>query len=316
LMAQFQQHPNLFTVCGFGSTDRNFAPPPEFSETQRNSQLGFSNLLLDGSMALSSSRDDVSNGEESARAGDSVRRQLLSYDPSLAGSPSACSTPYSFGFQLAYRFLAQAKIQPLQVNQQGNWQFGSVTLQKLPSRFGGYQQLDGMSSQILINYRSSPPGQRVTLKQVLQGQINRSSVENRVVLIGTTAPIARDSFETPYGEMPGTWIHAHMVSQLLSAVMHQRPLIWSLPQWQGVQWGDALWVLAWSAIGSLLAWRVRSWLWLGCATVAAVLVLHQLCLLVLVQGGWLPLVPAGLALVLTGSGSTQAFRRFFLRRQK
>ncbi|KAM3104182.1 CHASE2 domain-containing protein, partial [Phormidesmis sp. 146-33] len=31
--------------------------------------------------------------------------------------------------------------------------------------------------------------------------------------MGYTAPVARDSFDTPYGEMAGVWVHAHMVSQ-------------------------------------------------------------------------------------------------------
>jgi CHASE2 domain-containing sensor protein len=45
----------------------------------------------------------------------------------------------------------------------------------------------------------------------------------------------------PYGRRRGLEVHAHLVSQMLSAVQDGRPLIWWLPQW-----GDALWVWAWS----------------------------------------------------------------------
>jgi CHASE2 domain-containing sensor protein len=280
-IVQFQQYPNLLTVCSFGSIAKHHNPPAEFSEEQLVNQVGFSDLVPD--------------------EGDVIRRQLLSYTPQLAESPSSCSTPYSLSLQLAFQFLDQAGIQPLDVNTNGDWQFGTVAFQKLTSHFGGYQQLDGHSSQILINYRSNPPGQQVTLNQVLQGQVDSSVVQDRVVLIGTTALVARDRFDTPYGEMPGVWIHAHMVSQMLSAVIDGRPLIWSLPHWGALQWGDTLWVLGWSIVGGSLAWRCRSWWLLGVANAIAALMLYQICLAILVQGGWLPLIPSLLSLWLTSN---------------
>ncbi|HEY9640932.1 MAG TPA: CHASE2 domain-containing protein, partial [Coleofasciculaceae cyanobacterium] len=302
-LAQFQQHPNLFLVCFSGATDRDLlAPPPEFSADQQINQVGFSDLPMDGSAAPSSDRSDVVGQGQSTPAEHSVRRQFLSYDPHQSNAASACLTPYSFSWQLTYQFLTAAQVQPLQVNPATqNWQFGNVEFAQLPTRFVGYSNLRG--NQVMINYRTAQPGAHVTLTQLLEGAVNRSLVENRVVLIGVTAPIANDSFATPYGEMPGLWIHAHMVSQMLSAVLDQRPLIWGLPQYQAVQWGDALWILLWSALGGVLAWRCRSPLWLGGTTVAAMLVLHQLCLILLIQGGWMPLVPALLGLSATSGVS-------------
>lgn len=302
LLQQFQQHPDLFTVCWFGSSDKNFAPPPEFTEAQRIQQVGFSDLLLDGQHFGNQKFGDQrleDQASSSADYGDVVRRQILSYDPKVATSPPDCATPYSFSFQLAFRFLYQAGIQPLQVNSQGNWQFGKVSFTKLPSRFAGYQALDGLSSQIMVNYRTALPGQRVTLQQVLEGQVSRNFVENRIVLIGTTAPIARDSLITPDGEQAGIWIHAHLVSQMLSAVLDQRPLIWGLPQTGSLQWGDGLWVGVWAGLGAGLAWRLRSWRWLLLANGIALFGLYQLCLLGLIQGCWLPIAPSTLSLLIT-----------------
>ncbi len=58
--------------------------------------------------------------------------------------------------------------------------------------------------------------------------------------------------------MPGVWIHTQMVSQILSAVIDKRPLLWVLPQWQGIQWGDAIFVWLVAVTGGLLAGRGRS----------------------------------------------------------
>jgi CHASE2 domain-containing sensor protein len=300
--AQFIQqftNPNLYLVCSFGSSDRNSAPPPEFSEAQHTDQMGFSDLLLDDSAPQSTSRIDILSGEQAIHPEDQVRRQLLSYDPGLADSPTPCTTPYSFSLQLAAHYLTAVGIQPITVTPDSNWQFGSVVLQKLPHRFGGYQQLDGRVNQILINYRTDLPGQRVTVQQLLQGQVNPSWIRDRIILIGTSAPIARDSFNTAYGEMPGIWIHAHQLSQILSAVIQRRPLIRSLPLWQDIQWGDWFWILGWAASTSLLAVRLHSLWRLTIAVGVMVLILYYLSLWALVQGLWLPLLPSVLAILLT-----------------
>jgi CHASE2 domain-containing sensor protein len=294
LLQQFQQ-PHVFTVCWFATTDKNFAPPPEFSEAQRVQQVGFSDLALDG--AASTQGSNTQNSGTLDYTGEPVRRQILSYDPKVASSPPDCPTPYSFSFQLAFRYLYQTGLQPLTVNPAGNWQFGQAVFPRLPARFVGYQDLDGLSSQVMLNYRQGLPGQRVTLNQVLQGQVSRSFVEGRIVLLGTTAPIARDSFVTPYGEQAGIWIHAHQVSQILSAALNQRPLIWGLPQAGNVQWGDGLWVWIWAGLGAGLGWVCRGWRWLLLANGIALFLLYQICLLTLTQAGWLPLVPPAIGLV-------------------
>jgi CHASE2 domain-containing sensor protein len=318
LISRFEQNQNFFTVCASGSSDSNYAPPPEFSEQQLRNQVGFSDLVVDSSNLKDRRiRGDLVVGEQPEDTSRTVRRQLLSYDPSLSPSPSSCSTPYSFSFQLAFRFLYEEKIQPMEVNSNQEWQFGTVVFHRLAARFGGYQRLDGQSSQIMLNYRSNQPGQRVTLKQVLSGKLDSNLVKNRVVLIGYTAPVARDYFDTPDGQRAGIWVHAHMVSQILSSVLDKRPLVWVLPQWGGFQWGDTLWVFAWSITGGLLAWHLcwrslsvgeaapkglgKSLLYLGLAGGAATLVLYQICLVILTQGGWMPFVPSALALFSTGS---------------
>lgn len=294
-IAQFQQNPNLFTVCAFDIADKNYAPPGEFSQRQVREQVGFSDLEIDESLGL----------------GEVVRRQLLSYDPQLSLLPSSCTTPFSFSFQLARRFLQQAGITPITLDNRQQWQFGTAVLTPLTPRFGGYQQLDGQSNQMLIHYRAGQPGQRVTLNQVLTGRVAPSLVRDRIVLIGTTAPVARDEVQTPIGKMPGIWVHAHQVSQILSAVTERRPPIWGTPQWRDFQWGDALWVFVWSWVGAGLTWRVRSWLLLVFVGGVMGFALHSLCWAILLQGGWMPLVPSMLAFLLAGS-FVLLYKRFYL----
>ncbi|MEM8805022.1 MAG: CHASE2 domain-containing protein [Cyanobacteria bacterium P01_G01_bin.38] len=289
LLAQFQKYANLYTVCSFGLGAQNiYGPPPELSAEQVRNQVGFSDLQLDGT--------------EQSRT-QSVRRQLLSYDPGLVDEKSDCTTPFSLSFHLAYNFLSAAGIEPLEPNPAREWQFGPVVFHRLATRTGGYQNLDGQSHEILINYRFyDTPAHRISLGEILTGAIEPDQVKDRIVLIGTTDPVGGDYFDTPHGSLPGVWIHAHQISQILQAVLHDRPLLWVLPQWRNLQWGDWLWVWGWAMVGGLMVWWLRSPLTLALAMGLSIGVLYQGCLFFLLKGGWMPLLPAVLALMITAAG--------------
>ena len=294
LIAQFEQNPNLLLVCMSQRKNKLYEPPPELSAEQLKQQVGFSDTIVDRPFDI---KDKT------------VRRQLLSYNSNLSEVVSSCTTPYSFSLQLAARFLWSQDFQ-IAMSDKGEWQFGEVIFKRLSSRNGGYQQLDGRRSQVLLNYRANPkPARRIQLDTVLEGQINPNEVKGRIVLIGHSSDTARDNFQTPLGKLPGVWVHAHQVSHILSAAIDERPLLWVLPQWGDFQWGDWLWVWVWAATGgSLLAIRWRSPLYLILAAGAAVLILHQVCLIFLAFGGWLPLVPAAMSLLLAGGASALSRR--------
>lgn len=321
LLNQFSQYPNLFTVCAFDQAGQDYGAPPELSEAQLIEQVGFSNLVLDlpnrslfqrHQPAVSDSTASKSAAIESARAQSQsngvVRRHALSYNPALSSTQSACSTPYSLGFQLAYQYLAQAGIEPLTVTDEDQWQLGTVIFRPLARRFGAYQNLDGLNTQIMLNYRMAQPGQSVSLQDVLAGQLEGERVRDRLVLVGNTAPVARDTLETTQGKMAGVWIHAHILSQLLSTVLDQRPLIAVLPQWRSFQWGEAGWIGGWSLVGgisgALIVLKVGA-RGLGCLLGGLVFVglsgvITYLCLLAIIQGLWLPLIPAIFSVSFTG----------------
>jgi CHASE2 domain-containing sensor protein len=280
----FAKDSNILTVCSYKSVKLH-EPPSEFSALQLINQVGFSNLP----------KDEVLNEK-----GTSIRRQPLSYNPNISDFKDTCKSPNSFSLLLAMRFL-ESQGMKLDKNQNEELLIGDVTFKRLATRTGGYQKLDALVTQILLNYRANPkPAFKVTLQEVLEGKINSDLVKGKIVLIGHTSGVLGDEFDTPYGKMPGVWIHAHMVSQILSAAIDKRPLLWVLPSSQGIQWGDAVFVWLVAVTGGLLAWRGRSLLVLAIASGGMIFVLYQGSLVILTFGGWMPLVPAVLALVATG----------------
>jgi CHASE2 domain-containing sensor protein len=228
------------------------------------------------------------------------------------GQRSVCLASNSLSLNLVGDFLAAEQIS-VQLKPPMDWRFGPVTLLSLPPRFGSYQHLGGLLSQTMINYRAlapgDAPGQRVTLQEVLEDRIQSNWVRDRVVMIGTTAPVGKDLRMTPSGQIPGVWIHGHLVSQLLSSILDRRPLIQGLPQldrdWGSVQWGDGLWIWVWTTWGCWMVWRLPRRIGWAVVLIGAI-GLYQICLLALVQGIWLPWVPTSLSL---GIGAVSLYIR-------
>ena len=273
----------LIAVCKVSDSkmgEPGVAPPPEIQTTER---LGFSDFVVDP--------DSI------------VRRQLLTMSPEPA---SPCTTPYAFNVQLAFRYLAAEKgISPNKYTPDGLLQLGDAIFKPLEAHTGGYQGVDALGYQVLLNYRSKNVAEQVTLTQVLTDKnINPSLFKNRIILIGTTANSFQDSWLTPYSneqgydqQLSGVLVQAQMVSQILSAVLDHRPLLWVLPLW-----GEVLWVWGWSLIGGMVAWRFYSPLHWGLAIATGEVFLTGLCFGILVQSScWMPLVPAALTLVATSS---------------
>ncbi|MEH1834175.1 MAG: CHASE2 domain-containing protein [Nostoc sp.] len=228
-----------------------------------------------------------------------VRRQILMMpqEPS-----STCTTPYSLSLQLAAGYLSYENIQP-KVNE--NYiQFGSKVFKGLKfGRSGGYQQGVNLGgNQILVNYRNTDY-QRVSLEDVLSDKVNPDLLKDKVVIIGVTANPVSDTWSTPYStaqqdyqQIPGVFIQAQMVSQVLSAVLDKRPIFWVLPFW-----GDILWICGWSVVGSLIVWRVRSRSDNRGAIFVTVVILYGVCAIALLkQGLWTPFIPSAFSVVASG----------------
>jgi CHASE2 domain-containing sensor protein len=288
LIPRLQQNNNLIGVCKGSDTTaktKGIESPPEIPRER----LGFSDFIDDG--------DGV------------VRRHLLFMKQETV---SLCSASYALSVQLAFRYLLSSKIKP-QFTPQGNLQLGNTILQRLSSRTGGYQGIDANGGQILLNYRSSKKiAEQVTLTQLLLSPVNPNAIKNRIVLIGVVARgDSPDDWSTPYGtlseeKMPGVLVHAHMVSQILSAVLDGRPLlrVWS-------PWLEIIWISGWSVVGGVLAWRWRLLPRLALAVGVMSGVLYLICFGLLISGAWVPFVPSALSLVgAVGVSSIQNTLRF------
>ena len=250
-------------------------------------QVGFTDFTLDGDYH--------------------VRRHLL-------GMPSTdtCNTSTAFSWQLALRYLSSEGYQ-LAESSEGQIRIGDVTLTLLTPTAGGYQlSPDEVGShEILANYRSQSP-QQVGLQSLLEGQLDselEELVRDRIILIGIDDP--KDSHFTPVqgrrsstGErMIGVSVHAHLASQLISAVTDGRPLLWWIPDW-----GEGLWIVGWALVGNGAVWvwqssfrdnRAVALALLGGSTLLLCMTTYSIFLI----GGWLPLVPPLLATGIS-SGAT------------
>jgi CHASE2 domain-containing sensor protein len=274
LISRLQKTDNLIGVCKGSDTIENtkgIAPPPEIPKNR----LGFSDFIHDS--------DSV------------VRRHLMFMTQEAA---SLCYTPHALNMQVAFRYLLPLGIEP-KFTAQKNLQLGNTVFHRLSSRASGYQGIDANGGQILLNYRSTKKiAQQLTLTEFLSNQINKSAIKDKIVLVGVTAKgDFPDYWDTPYGtnldnQMSGVLIHAHMVSQILSAVLDGRPL---LRVWSG--WWELLWIWSWSLVGGVLAWRLSSLLRLILAISVTSGVLYLFCFGLLIWGAWVPFVPSTLSLL-------------------
>lgn len=285
----------FFSICKYGSA--RVPPPPEVSPQRQ----GFNNVLLDS--------DEV------------IRRHLLA-----VSDASPCQSKYAFSWQLATRYLGDKGIE-VEFTQDDYLKLGNTVFKTLEKNTGGYHNINASGHQVLFNYRATREiADKLTLQKVLNNQFDTDLVKNRIVLIGTVAPSFNDHrWLTPYSRgwwsvktMSGVENQAYMVSHILSAVVDNRPLIWSLSQP-----GEIIWIYGWSIVGSLLAWFLQypkakqssiSSLKIILGGGAILGSLYGSCwLLLVVKAAWLPLVPS--IFVLVGSFGNLVVYRFLKSRE-
>ena len=282
-----KQTEQFIALCRVSNPQTNLisiSPPPGIPIKQ----LGFSNVVLDP--------DDI------------VRRQILGMSPD-----KTCQSDQSFSFRTALRYLDNLPVQ----NTPEGIHLGNVVFKQLEANSGGYQlpQKEVLGYQILLNYRSSTP-QQVPLREIISGERDAqlaSLVKDRIVLIGVTRE-NQDLHSTPYSrgmtsKIPGVFVHAQMISGIISGVLDQRPLLW----WWN-QWGETLWIGSWSIVGGVLVLVWRSPKSQALAIIIACGVLSGSCFVLFLQGGWTPLVPSALTLIATG-GSVVVYNIYRARRQ-
>lgn len=188
--------------------------------------------------------------------------------------------------------------------------FGSTELPRFFPSSGGYVRTDDFGVQLLLNYRNGQKRFRqLSLKDIdeieaRKGRLNElgNPFDGRIVLIGITAPSVKDFINTsaiahlqPQGKIYGVEFQAQVISQIVSAVLDERPTLntWS-PGW------DYLWIVAWGVLAIYLG-RLTQSPWRNLVYVAvASLGLVGIGYACIVRGWWIPVAPALLVLVING----------------
>lgn len=280
LLNLLQNNDRLIAVCNIKLTDDDPNQPgisPLLGIPEK--RLGFSNLELD-------KFDNI------------LRRNLLFIEPELN---NPCSTRFSFSFQLASKYLESKGIKPQKIDR-NSVKIGETIFKRLQENTGGYHQLDNRGFQILLNYRSSKNiAAKISLTDVLENKFNPELIKQRIVIIGVVSRTSNPTnyFFTPYSngalsDMSGVDIQAQMTSQIISAVLDKRPLLWT---WS--QTGEILWVVIWSLVGSgivIASLSNRNSFLLFIYIGTGVSILYLVCFIFFLQGGWIPLIPTAISL--------------------
>ncbi len=292
LLQEFRDTPNLIGIEKISDRSSQEVRPP--AELRAGDRVGFNNVVLD------------SDGR--------VRRSVLYL--------TVDNKPYeSFALKLSLRYLQAIDITP-KASARGYLQLGHVEFPMLQSSDGGYVRIDNGGYQLILNPRGPMTEfRKVSLDDVLQDQVPADWFRGRIVLIGSTATSTQDFFYTSlssgWGQsltyIPGVELHAQFISQILSAVLDERPLIKSLPE--PLEWG---WIFGWSWLGAILIWRGRASsvaiLWVLGAGIGLTGIYYGALLI----GWWFPFVPAIAGLIASAVGITGylAYQEEELRRSK
>ncbi|MGB3494137.1 MAG: CHASE2 domain-containing protein [Elainellaceae cyanobacterium] len=261
---------NAFFVCKIGThptEDPSIPPPPEVAVEQ----VGF----------LEIPRDPDHH----------IRRQFFAMS-----SSEGCPASRALSFELAYQYLAAQT--DLKIDQEESTiSLNNTSFHQLEKHQGAYHRFGAGGVNILLNYRQTDEiATTIPLRELLEGQWDErlpQLVSGRVVLIGTTARSYHDYHLTPLGELSGVEIHAHMISQVLSAVLDNRLLLSTPPQW-----GDALLILGWTFTIGSIAFLVISRVPPYFVAIALSAALVGVSVFSMREGLWIPLVPMAIA----GSG--------------
>jgi CHASE2 domain-containing sensor protein len=285
----FQRYQNIIGVEKILSAESETVAPTHSLPIE---QVGFADQTLDP------------NGN--------LRRSLLS-----ASSPQG-EFKFSLPILLAEHYLKTLGYSLENVpDDEWGMRFNSTELTRFQPNTGGYIRADAGGNQILFNFRSGQkPFRTVSWEQVVNGEIDPNWIRDRIILIGITSTSVKDVINAPAiktidsGLTYGVEINAHAVSQIISAVLDQRPLLTSLSEV-----GEYCFIIVAGLFGISLA-RIfqSSWAILASLGIAIVILFIVSYLSMAIAGWWLPVIPAFLVLSINGASLTASY--FYRYQQK
>jgi CHASE2 domain-containing sensor protein len=223
-----------------------------------------------------------------------IRRQVLG----MAPVDRLCPTDSALSLQLALKYLG---ISAADEANNGNVNIGSHEVAVLGNSFGGYRSTHAQENlrgfQVLLNYRNAVQvASQVSLDDLLSDRVNPREIAGKVVLIGYVGDDAQDTWHGlgKTSQLAGVNLHAQMTSNLLSHILDDRALI--------TTWSDLAefgWILLWGTVGGAIWLRCRGFqIWI--ASSGAIVVVVVTCAVYFnLRSVWVPLIPAGMAVVFT-----------------
>ena len=238
---------------------------------------------------------------------DSKFRRYLLYTPDPKNPQNPEKDKYSLALRLVTRYLRAEGIRlETGINDPDTIMIRGKELPQISSDFGGYVDVNDGGLSILINFRNNPqPFRVISLGDVLSGKIGAELLRDRIVLVGNRNMSAGDIFYTSAvptsklkGQIYGVEYHAHAVSEILSYVTDNRPM---LNSWRDS--GEYIWIIFWGFIPIALGRLTQSvWKNLLSVCVAIICLVTVGYVMLWLWGMWIPIAPSFLILAVNGVG--------------
>ncbi len=291
LLDLFEANNNLITVEKIRPPE--IAPLSEISDTVFGNQVGFHDFSLDND--------------------GNVRRMFLGWTKK-PGEPNTFRK--SFALMIAEKYLSSVQNIGIEngVKDRGAMRFGDTEIPRLSPFSGGYRREQSIYGiQTLINFRgglvatgeNQEPFTLLPPSKLLEGRFGKEDpLFEKIVIIGSLKYSKATQFKSGAfvqiidnrESLTGLELQAHAVSQITSAAVEGRPLIWVF----SVLWEYVL-IVVFGLIGVIAKRTTTSTLSRLIFLLSASSLLTLISYGCFVFGGlWLPFVPAILALVING----------------
>jgi len=238
-----------FIPAGYGDTKTGMLPPPSLPTT-----MGEGMATGYGANLAVFQRAAQGAGFFNMRAdADGIARQMHLLTPYGTGSYlalSASTLRAAFGGEPATAGVEQQRL--LGRHYAAPW-----------LEVGGIRVPLSADGSVHVPYRAGSPFPYISAAQVLAGKAPSAQLENRIVLLGSTAPGLTDLRATPFSStFPGVEIHAHLIAGMLDGTTRSTP-----------PWADDARLVAVLVLGALLTLvLLRFGPWVGLVTTLGLLV--------------------------------------------
>ncbi|CCQ69684.1 hypothetical protein CWATWH0402_3457 [Crocosphaera watsonii WH 0402] len=310
LMKQYETHENLIGVCHTGSPSSTTkepekpVPPPQY--------------FVDKDKPL-----QVATVHTPPRTKDDVLRAIgLGFTPS---SSNPCQADIYLGMLLAYHYLTQYhqyqfipatdeddRIKIIKNKTNGKQSSNQLIIEEIPQKTGLFRNQERMRRQdneerkgfqVLLNFRhydanrlETFPFHQVSFDEIIDSsnqqltlnngrKIELDDLKNKVIIIGKQLS-NHDRHKTPYINDHGVWIVAHTASQIINAVLEERPLLKVYHFWE-----EAIFIPIISLIGAIIGWKIRHPWVIILVTASGIIILYVSALFSFTKGLVIPFVP-------------------------